>query len=85
VDSNNTDIYVDCSNIVMGKWKKDAKEFVVGVNYFEDRGYQSAIPRPIMEKLGKPHTLKFVINDENNTVELISGKTHVSRKGTKVN
>ncbi|MGB6672181.1 MAG: hypothetical protein WBE34_07095 [Candidatus Nitrosopolaris sp.] len=69
----------------MGKWKKDAKEFVVGVNFFEDRGYQSAIPRPIMEKLGKPHTLKFVINDDTDTVELISGKSPMSRKGVKVN
>jgi hypothetical protein len=38
-----------------------------------------------MEKLGKPHTLKFVINDDNNTVELISGKSPVPRKGMKVN
>jgi hypothetical protein len=68
----------------MGKWKKDAKEFVVGVNYFEDRGYQSSIPRPVMERLGKPKTLKFVINDDAKTVELISGKSSVSRKGMKV-
>lgn len=37
-----------------------------------------------MEKLGKTDTIKFVINDDN-SVELISGKTHVPRKGMKVN
>jgi hypothetical protein len=69
----------------MGKWKKDAKEFVVGLNYVEGRGYSSSIPKPVIEKLGKSDTLKFVINDDNNSVELISGKTHVPRKGMKVN
>jgi len=69
----------------MGKWKKDAKEFVVGLNYVEGRGYSSSIPKPVIERLGKSDTLKFVINDDNNSVELISGKTHMSRKGTKVN
>ena len=69
----------------MGKWKKDAKEFVVGLNYVEGRGYSSSIPKPVIEKLGRSDTLKFVINDDNNSVELISGKTHMSRKGTKVN
>jgi len=69
----------------MGKWKKDAKEFVVGLNYIEGRGYSSSIPKPVIERLGKSDTLKFVINDDNNSVELISGKTHMSRKGMKVN
>jgi hypothetical protein len=35
----------------MGKWKKDTKEFVVGLNYVERRGYSSSIPKPIIEKL----------------------------------
>ena len=69
----------------MGKWKKDAKEFVVGLNYVEGRGYSSSIPKPVIEKLGKSDTLKFVINEDNNSVQLISGKTHVLRKGMKVN
>jgi hypothetical protein len=69
----------------MPKWKKDATEFVVGVNYMKDRGYQSSIPKPIMEKLGKPNTLKFVINDDDNSVQLISGKSPISRKGMRVN
>jgi hypothetical protein len=69
----------------MGKWKKDAKEFVVGLNYVEGRGYSSSIPKPIIEKLGKSDTIKFIINDDDNSVQLISGKTHIPRKGTKVN
>jgi hypothetical protein len=58
----------------MPKWKKDAKEFVVGVNYVDDRGYSSSIPKPIMDKLGKPDTLKFVIKDDK-TIQLVSGSS----------
>jgi hypothetical protein len=68
----------------MPKWKKDANEFVVGVNYSDGRGYQSSIPLPVIDKLGKPNTIKFVINDDTNTLDLISGKSPVSRKGMKV-
>lgn len=64
----------------MGKWKKDAKEFVVGVNYVEDRGYSSSIPKPIMDKLGKPDSIKFVINNDNKTVQVVSGK-QISHSG----
>jgi hypothetical protein len=59
----------------MGKWKRDAKEFVVGVNYVEDRGYSSSIPKPVMDKLGKPETLKFVIKDDDKTIQVVSGKS----------
>jgi hypothetical protein len=68
----------------MPKWKKDATEFVVGVNYMKDRGYQSSIPKPIMDKLGKPDSLKFVINDDK-TIQLVSGKSVSYRGSTKVN
>lgn len=67
----------------MPKWKKDATEFVVGVNYMKDRGYQSSIPKPIMDKLGKPDSLKFVINDDK-TIQLVSGKSISLRGSTKV-
>jgi hypothetical protein len=68
----------------MPKWKKDAKEFTVGVNYSDGRGYQSSIPIPVIDRLGKPNTIKFVINDDDNSVQLISGKTHLPRKAMKV-
>jgi hypothetical protein len=38
----------------------------------------------VVDKLGKPNTIKFVINDDTNTIELISGKPPVPRKGMKV-
>lgn len=46
----------------MPKWKKDAKEFVVGINYDEKRGNQAYIPKPIIEFLGQPDSLKFIIS-----------------------
>ena len=46
----------------MTKWKKDAKEFVVSVNYNDARGSQCNIPKPILEFLGEPDRLKFVIS-----------------------
>ena len=49
----------------MPKWKKDAKEFTVSVNFNEGRGYQSSIPKPIMNTLGVPDKVKFVINGKN--------------------
>lgn len=48
----------------MPKWKRDAKEFVVGVNYQKTRGYQSSIPKPIMDALGKPEQVKFVVDGD---------------------
>jgi len=60
----------------MPKWKKDAKEFVVGVNYVENRGYSSSIPKPVIERLGKPESIKYVFNDDE-TIQLISGSSHV--------
>ena len=60
----------------MPKWKKDTKEFEVGVNYVEKRGYSSTIPKPIIEILGNPDSIKFVIN-EGNKVELLAGKRSI--------
>ena len=65
----------------MGRWKKDAKEFVVGVNYVESRGYSSSIPKPIIEKLGDPNMIKFVVNEDNNTIQLVSGIPNVKMSG----
>jgi hypothetical protein len=60
----------------MPKWKKYAKEFEVGVNYVERRGYSSSIPKPIMEILGNPDSIKFVIN-KGNKIELVAGKKSI--------
>ena len=68
----------------MPKWKKDTKEFEVGVNYVENRGYSSSIPKPIIEMLGNPESIKFVINDKNE-IALVSGKSFIDNKVFHVN
>ena len=60
----------------MPKWKKDAKEFVVGVNFVENRGYSSSIPKPVVEILGNPDSIKYVVN-EDKSIQLVSGSSHV--------
>ncbi|MFY9716385.1 MAG: hypothetical protein WAK40_00380 [Thermoplasmata archaeon] len=45
----------------MPKWKADAKEFTVGVNYSEVRGYQTTIPKPVAARLDNPEKVTFVI------------------------
>lgn len=60
----------------MPKWKKDAKEFVVGVNFVENRGYSSSIPKPVVEILGNPESIKYVVDDDK-SIHLVSGSSHV--------
>lgn len=45
----------------MPKWKKDATEFIVKVGHHETRGEQIYIPKPIVEFLGQPDAIKFLI------------------------
>ena len=45
----------------MPTWKKDATEFTVSVNFNEARGYQTSIPRPIAEVLGRPKSITYVL------------------------
>jgi len=45
----------------MPKWKKDAKEFTVGVSYDEHRGTQTYIPKPVAEHLGNPKAITYSI------------------------
>ena len=46
----------------MPKWKADAKEFTVSVNYHETRGTLTVIPKPVTERLGRPERITFVIH-----------------------
>ncbi len=55
----------------MPKWKKDASAFTVGVNHNETRGYQSSIPKPVMETLGNPDRITFLIKPKKK-VELVA-------------
>ncbi len=57
----------------MPKWKKDAKEFTVSVNFNEARGYQSSIPKPVIDVLGEPDKVTFVI--DHSTVKLLPVST----------
>ena len=58
--------------IIMPKWKKDEKEFKISVTYHEHRGYQSYIPKPIMEMLGNPKCIRLVVKN-NKRIEVESG------------
>ncbi len=46
---------------VVPKWKRNATEFTVGVNYNEIRGYQVSIPRPVAEVLGRPKAVTYLL------------------------
>jgi hypothetical protein len=45
----------------MPKWKEGAKEFTVSVNFHEVRGFQTVIPRPVAEHLGRPERITFTL------------------------
>ncbi|MGI0037821.1 MAG: hypothetical protein ACRD99_05635 [Nitrososphaera sp.] len=55
----------------MPKWKKDATEFEISVTSHELRGFQAYLPKPIMEMLGVPKTVKFMVKGKR--VELEAG------------
>ena len=56
----------------MPKWRKDAKEFVVSINYDDSRGSQCNIPKPVLEFLGNPDKVKFVMTGKNVRVKSVS-------------
>lgn len=53
----------------MPKWSKDAKEFRVNVHYDEKKGSQVRVPKPILELLHDPETIKFVIKGKHVEIE----------------
>jgi len=53
------------------KWKKDATAFTVSVNHNKSRGYQSSIPKPVMEVLGSPDKITFLIKPKKK-VEIVA-------------
>lgn len=59
----------------MPKWKKDATEFEVHVTKHETRGSQTYLPKPIMDMLGDPDTIKFVVKGKHIEVEAGAAKT----------
>ena len=65
----------------MTKWKKDAKEFTVGVNHNAVRGYQSSIPKPIIEYLKNPKKITFVIKRHSVLIVPIAKKSSSHLRG----
>lgn len=61
----------------MPRWKKDEKDFTVKVSYEEKRGYQSYVPKPVMEALGQPETITYSLKGKR--VEVRAG-THSEPK-----
>ena len=55
----------------MPKWKKDQKEFTVSVTYHEQRGSQCYLPKPILEILGNPKRIKFIVKSKRIEVEAV--------------
>ena len=47
----------------MTVWPKDAKEFTVSVIPKDRRTSYSYMPKPILQALGNPDRLKFIIQD----------------------
>ena len=67
----------------MPKWKKDSKEFIVSVNYNQSRGYQSSIPKPIMDILGSPNALKFEVSGKTIKITSVITKSKSDENKTK--
>jgi hypothetical protein len=60
VDTRNN-IYVDIVPLSMPKWKKDETVFTVSLSYHPRRGTLCLIPKPIVEALGNPEQITFVM------------------------
>lgn len=54
---------------ILPKWKSNATEFSVNITYNSEKGSQIRVPKPILEKIGNPEKLKFVI-DKNGKIIL---------------
>lgn len=49
--------------VQMPKWKNNATEFSVNVSYNEEKGSKVNMPIPVLEKLGNPEKVTFVLDD----------------------
>jgi hypothetical protein len=47
----------------MPRWKKNQTVFLVAVNYYDKRGAQSPIPKPVAQFLGNPYAIFFALKD----------------------
>ena len=58
----------------MPKWKKGATEFTVSVNYHPTRGIACFIPKPVVELLGNPKSITFVVKGKKVEIRAINAK-----------
>ena len=60
----------------MPKWKEGSTEFTVSVGYSEKRGYACTIPKPVIEALGEPERITFIVRGRKVEVQRVeeSGK-----------
>jgi hypothetical protein len=54
---------------IMPRWKKGEKEFRVSIMYHEHRGCQTYPPRLVVEVLGNPKTIRFIVNNKRREAE----------------
>ena len=54
---------------IVPKWKKGEKEFKVSITYHKHRGCQNYLPKPIVEMLGNPKSIRFIIENKRIGVE----------------
>ncbi len=55
----------------MPKWKKDETEFTVSVNDDGNGSHVCRIPKPIIEKLGKPNKIKFMVKNDKIGIDIV--------------
>ena len=67
----------------MPKWKSGTTEYTVSVNICGNRGYQSTIPMPLIDMLGRPDQITFHVRGSEIVVTPGPGGTpnRPSRKG----
>ena len=49
----------------MGRWPKDATEFVVAVTFYPNAGSSYAnVPKPLLEMLGNPKAIRYTVQKD---------------------
>lgn len=64
----------------MPKWKHNAKEFKVHVQYRGEHGIQTNLPQPVLRHLGNPDEIVFVIKGEQVYVKAAEEKKGGTKK-----
>ena len=67
----------------MTRWKKDETEFTVGLFVDKSRGSMCVVPKPIVDMLGEPDSLKFRIKNKDILVTVGESKPSTNRTDVK--